>query len=281
MKIWQKGILIPMLFLLLSLQQVADSAMPAAFVRPDPCNPDNSAFQSGEEVVYKIYYHWNFVWLPAGEVVFKVAESADEYEITALGTTYPSYEWFFKVDDTYRTRIDKASMLPKVFERDIHEGDFKWYNRIEFDQKTGKVRSFDGPSKREAKPSEGTISGCMHDMMSIIYHLRNVQYGSLRKGDVFPVQIYLDGQSYSLDVQFGGKVSKHEVKGQGDFNALKFSPKVIEGEQFNEGTRMNVWVSDDLNKIPLVIESPVSVGSVKAVLKSYKGLKHPLVSRHR
>ena len=41
---------------------------------------------------------------------------------------------------------------------------------------------------------------------------------------------------------------------------------------------MNVWVSDDANRIPLLIESPVSVGSIKAVLKEYKGLRHPLSS---
>ena len=39
---------------------------------------------------------------------------------------------------------------------------------------------------------------------------------------------------------------------------------------------MNVWVSDDKNKVPLLIESPVSVGSIKVVLKSYKGLKYEM-----
>ena len=37
---------------------------------------------------------------------------------------------------------------------------------------------------------------------------------------------------------------------------------------------MNIWVSDDENKVPLMIESPVTVGSVKAVLQSYSGLRH-------
>ena len=30
----------------------------------------NNAFQNGEELVYKIYYNLNFVWIPAGEVTF-------------------------------------------------------------------------------------------------------------------------------------------------------------------------------------------------------------------
>jgi hypothetical protein len=37
---------------------------------------------------------------------------------------------------------------------------------------------------------------------------------------------------------------------------------------------MKVWVSKDQNRIPLLIESPIAVGSVKAVLMDYKGLRH-------
>ena len=42
---------------------------------------------------------------------------------------------------------------------------------------------------------------------------------------------------------------------------------------------MNVWVTDDENKIPLLIESPVSVGSVKAVLKEYNGLRYDMTAK--
>ena len=57
-------------------------------------------------------------------------------------------------------------------------------------------------------------------------------------------------------------------------HTMKFQPDVIAGEVFSDDTKMTVWVSDDQNKIPLLIESPVSVGSVKMVLKEYWGLKY-------
>jgi hypothetical protein len=37
---------------------------------------------------------------------------------------------------------------------------------------------------------------------------------------------------------------------------------------------MKIWVSADQNKVPLLIESPVRVGKIKAVLQSYKGLRY-------
>ena len=53
----------------------------------------------------------------------------------------------------------------------------------------------------------------------------------------------------------------------------------IAGNVFKEDSKMTVWVSDDQNRIPVLIESPVSVGSVKVVLKSYKGLKYDFTAK--
>jgi hypothetical protein len=42
---------------------------------------------------------------------------------------------------------------------------------------------------------------------------------------------------------------------------------------------MKIYVSDDQNRLPIMIESPVSVGSVKAVLQSYEGLRFPMTAK--
>ncbi|MDR2886110.1 MAG: DUF3108 domain-containing protein, partial [Rikenellaceae bacterium] len=40
-----------------------------------------------------------------------------------------------------------------------------------------------------------------------------------------------------------------------------------------------IWISDDQNKIPLYIESPIRVGSIRARMKKFDGLKYPLDSK--
>jgi hypothetical protein len=47
---------------------------------------------------------------------------------------------------------------------------------------------------------------------------------------------------------------------------------------FEGGERMTIWVTDDENHIPIRIESPIIVGSIKVDMKSYEGLRHPLSS---
>ena len=42
---------------------------------------------------------------------------------------------------------------------------------------------------------------------------------------------------------------------------------------------VNLRIFDDENKIPLYVETPISVGYIKTKIKSYKGLKHKLTSK--
>jgi len=241
------------------------------------CSIENNTFESGEEVTYKIYYNWNFVWIPAGEVVFKVTDKGKLYKLSAEGRTYSSYEWFFKVRDNYESYIDKKELLPVMSIRDVKEGGYTLYEKQKFNQKENKVSIERGRSKSTIKENKKMdISTCMHDVLSIIYYSRNLEFNNAQEGTEFPVNIFMDKSEYPLNVKYKGKQEKKSIKGLGNFKTIQFSPELIKGNVFEEGTEMNIWVSDDKNKVPLLIESPVSVGSIKVVLKNYKGLKYDL-----
>jgi hypothetical protein len=51
---------------------------------------------------------------------------------------------------------------------------------------------------------------------------------------------------------------------------------LIKGTIFEGGELMTVWVSDDGNHVPLRIESPITVGSVKVDMMGYRNLRYPL-----
>ena len=240
------------------------------------CYVDNQAFKNGETVTYKLYYNWNFVWVSAGEVTFKVNELDDQYHFSAFGTTYKSYEWFFKVRDYYDSYVDKETLLPEISIRDVAEGKYRLYDRVTFDQDNGKAFSLRGKTKETAEMSNYDIDNCMHDVLSMVYFVRNIDMKTYQKGDPMPLQIFMDKETWPLTMTYAGKESNVKVKGVGRFNTIRLKPEVIAGEIFEEGTEMNIWVTDDENRLPLLIESPLSVGSVKAVLKDYKNLRHDL-----
>ena len=240
----------------------------------DVCTIYNSAFQHGEELTYKVYYNLNFVWVPAGEVVFRVNEVDEQFHYSVKGWTYSSYEWFFKVRDYYDTYVEKGSLLPTLSIRDVREGGYTLYDKINFDQKKNTAFSTRGRSKDKIKESkEYKVDPCMHDILSLVYYIRNLDFTKMYSGQKVPVKIFIDKEVWPLNMTYKGKVAKKSIHGLGKFNTIEFSPQVIEGEYFKKGTEMKIWATDDKNKVPLLIESPVAVGSVKAVLKSYKGLR--------
>jgi hypothetical protein len=247
--------------------------------KEDKCMASNDTFIDGETLVYKLYYNWKLVWIPAGEVKFTVREGKEYYEYFAEGKTYSSYDNFFKVRDYYYSKVNKSTLYPENFVRDIEEGKYFRYDSIVFNQEDQKAISYWGSQPENAKPYEYELDGCMQDMLSILYYVRNYDFSGMKKGEKVPISVFFDKETYPLKVQYDGKDKKKKIKNLGKFKTLKFIPEVVAGYVFDEDTRMKLWVSDDENRIPLLIESPVSIGSIKAVLKRHENLKYPLTSQ--
>ena len=242
------------------------------------CDADNTSWQGGEEVTYKMYYQLNFIWIAAGEAKFKVKDLGDRYYISIDGRTISAFEWFYKVNDHYESIIDKKTLLPISFSRNIQEGKYVWWDKFTFDQKNRKVYATKGGPNKETKQYQADVSACMHDMISIIYSIRNANFDQFRDGSQFDIRVFVE-EEYPLKVEVRKKNLETKVRGLGVQKTHLIRPQVVSGHFFNEDTRMDIWMSADHNKIPLMIESPVSVGKVKAVLSHYKGLKHPFAGK--
>lgn len=245
-----------------------------------PCTTDNTSFVAGESLTYKIYYNWNFVWVPAGELNFRVNDEDDQYHFQVIGKTYDSYNWFFEVEDYFDTWVQKESLLPVRAIKSIREGKYRLYDDLTFDQFRHRVYNERGKAKDDIRERlHFDLDGCMHDMVSILYYCRNIDFSASRPGDAIPIQIFADKEKWPLSVTFKGREPEKKIKGAGRYKTMQFSPQVIEGDLFPDGAQVNVWVTDDANKLPLLIESPLSVGSVKAILIDHKGLRHPVQAR--
>jgi len=85
--------------------------------------------------------------------------------------------------------------------------------------------------------------------------------------------MFFDGENYPFKMRF---LKREQINTKfGKVNSLAFRPLVEKGRVFKEQESLTVWVSDDDNKIPLRIKADIAVGSLKADLDAYKGLKHP------
>lgn len=243
------------------------------------CNIQNTAIAGGERMVYKAYYNWEFVWIPAGEAVFHIRETKNNFEVTVTGKTYAAYDPFFRVRDYFHSVIDKNTMHPRYFVRIVEEGSYRKFDSIVFNQNSRNAISYNGKNKATAQRKEIALPECTHDLLSVLYFMRNINIAQHRPGDLIPTRILFDETIYPIKVRYEGKYDRFEIKDLGTFNTIKVIPDLVTGNVFKDGNRMQVWVTNDGNKLPLLIESPLSVGSAKAVLKSWSGTRYPFQAK--
>ncbi len=229
-------------------------------------------FQDGEEIVYIVYYNWGIVWVPAGEVKFSVTERDSTIYFDVIGKSFSSYDNIFKVRDFYSSEVDSKTFLPRTFKRDVEEGKYIRFDSISFDQKAGKVVEYFGKTREYARKFEFELEGAVHDMVSIIYQVRSIPIQTMQVEEKIPVSFFFDKELFSVNIKYRGRQTT-KIKDIGKVNAFLLQPELIDSYVFSDGDLMDIWVSADNNRIPLMIESPISVGSVKAVLRSAKGLK--------
>ncbi|MBS3738193.1 MAG: DUF3108 domain-containing protein, partial [Psychroflexus sp.] len=112
------------------------------------------------------------------------------------------------------------------------------------------------------------------DMLSALYYLRNqVNNKKLKKGDEYTLNMFFDEQNFDFKTRFLGRETIETKFGK--VKCLIFRPYVKSGRVFEEEESVTVWISDDMNKIPVKIEAELAVGSLTAKLNNFKGLKHP------
>ncbi len=247
------------------------------------CEIENTSFKYGERVDYTIYYYLAGVWVGAGEVFFNVdsmnIKGQNFYHFNSEGETFRKYDWIYKVRDHYETYMNAETMKPLRFKRIVNEGGTHIIEDYVFNHYTNVAYTLRQMNKDEPYVKDTVIlEDCNYDVLSMIYVARNLGYSNLNQGDKIPIKIFLDNESHDSYIEYLGKENL-KIKGVGEFRCIKFAPLLIEGTIFNAGAGMTVYVTDDKNRVPILIETPILVGSIRARVSSMNGLRFPLDSK--
>ncbi len=233
---------------------------------------ENDAFQRGEFLKYRVFYDsWMTSWLTAGygtmeiDPEWAVINGRETYHITVTGTSAGLFNLFYKVRDRFESYLDRQALMSLKFIRRTHEGNYKRNDDVVFDHKNLKATS-----TRAVKD----ITPYVQDMVSAFYYVRTWDFSDARENDRYYLDFFLDDSLYHSEIIFLGR---ENIKTDfGRIDCLKFKPRVASGEIFQEQYPMELWVTDDRNKIPVMIRSAVIIGSVKIELIGYQGLRWPL-----
>jgi hypothetical protein len=104
--------------------------------------------------------------------------------------------------------------------------------------------------------------------------MRNIPDERLFSGQAIHIPVRLDDGQYDVWLSYKGKALIKLHRGK-THHAHYFELSLIEGSVFKKGDVLKLWLGNDLNRLPLQIESPIRVGSVKAVFEYAENLRYP------
>ncbi|MGV3629699.1 MAG: DUF3108 domain-containing protein [Bacteroidota bacterium] len=253
-------------FLFLGLTGLSAALLSADTVSYPTVN--NNSFQVGEKLRYRVTYGF----VDAGEAVMEVksttkkANGRELVHLKGTGRTLGGFNAFFKVNDVYESYVDKKGVFPWYFVRRVDEGGYKVNQDYAFKHDKLKVDNGEG---KEFKIPVG-----IQDMVSSFYYARTLDFKNMKKGDIIEFKCFMDNEIWPLKIKFVGDEVIHIRKGK--FNCKKFIPVVQKGRYFESDNDLNFWITDDENRIPILVRAKIPVGTVKLHLVEWEGLKHPL-----
>lgn len=235
----------------------------------------NTAFKHGEELTFKV----NFGILDAAEATMKInpnintMKKAPVYRIDVNAKTLGLFK-LFKVNDNWGSYLDTVQIIPHQFYQHIEEGRYRKNERVTFDHDQGKalMRLYDRENKNVIETASYDVPNNIQDIVSAFYLLRTMDLTKYKEGEVITFAGFFDKEIYNLKLTYNGK-ERLSTK-VGDFDTFKFSPILPPNKLFKSNNPIVIWVSDDLNKIPLKIKARLAVGSLNMEITKATGLRN-------
>ena len=228
------------------------------------------AYDDGEWLKFRVHYGLITAGVATLEVKSEVIDSKEVFHVIGFGESTGMTSWFFNVEDHYESYIIKDKDLPQRFIRKIDEGGHTKDIRIDFDHTSQNATIIDFKNDTEKIVS---FPRDAQDMVSSFYYLRNnLDTKDIKVNDEIALDMFFDRENYKFKLKFLGR----EILDTkfGEVSCLVFRPYVESGRVFKEKESLTIWVSDDDNKIPLLIKADLAVGSLKATLIEFKKLKN-------
>lgn len=241
------------------------------------CNMENKVFQSDEQLEFTGYYQLGFIWLNFGKVKLTVRDTVFQeqpsYYVVGNARNAKAYDMFFRLRDTLSTVIAKEGLNPLLLDRRTHEGKYYARHIYQYDNTNQKIQSYITKNRGKTEHSVIPFEGCVNNLLSVLYYIRNIDYDKYKPGSNIPVQLVVDGKISKVYVRYHG-VKKLRAKHCPRVLCYKVTPVMPKGGMFESGDGMYIWLTKDANKVPLLLEAEIPVGSVKGVLKRVDGLRH-------
>jgi|TARA_B100001093_G_C26821833_1_gene1012221 hypothetical protein len=234
-------------------------------------NKTFDAYKSGELLEYTLQYGFFNTSYASLEIKEEKIEEELVHRATAVGKTTGLARLFFKVDDLYEAffPIDKVKPIKSI--RDIYEGGYTRKAETYYDD-NNKTATILNKITNERKIIN--LKNNYQDIVSTFYFLRkHLDITELNEGDLIGVNIFFDQQNYPFKMKFLG-IENLKTR-FGLIECMKLNPYMEAGRVFRSNKGLELWVTNDDNRIPIKVRANLRVGTITADLTSFRGIANP------
>jgi hypothetical protein len=227
----------------------------------------NKAFAPGERLTYDI--SWSTI-IAAGITVMEVKsgktiDGRQTYNLIATTHSDGVVDMVYPVRDKIVSVIDAEEFYSLSFELLEYHGKKTRSRRTTFDQAKGTARDV----VNQDPPEDFSIPPRAQDALSSLYYVRTLP--DITVGKTIIVEVHDSGKNWAVEVHVLGKEKISTPAGEFDTIKVKTYPR-YEGVFMNKG-EIYIWFTDDSRKIPVLMKSEISIGSIVATLTEMQGVK--------
>jgi hypothetical protein len=163
----------------------------------------------------------------------------------------------YTIDNTYSSFIDPETCLPEKSSFKLKQQEDEFEDDVTYFQDAGSLFSM--------QMGWDETKGEILDLVSLIYNLRfSDRLSKLKKGDLISVNFWDVDKIYNLKMKFCGD---DEIKTEaGTFQCLKIEPVSESGSGMNKTTPISIWITNDNQMLPILIQFDLKIGSIKCEL---------------
>lgn len=260
---------------------VADSNCVPVFTRYG----NEVVYQVGERMDFVLHYHFAFINSDIGTatVTLDTTTLAGEknFHCRVAGSTTKGFDRIFKVREDFQSWFSYDDLIPRRFTRDTREGSYVARNEFSYmwnDAEPYIDAQIYSTSIGYEKVVKIPLKPCTFDLPSLFFFARNIDMRRVALNVKYPMTFVIDDDVYDVYFVYRGRCVK-EVKGLGTIKCLHFGAKLLEGGVFKGDNELEVYISDDRNRLPVLFGAPIHVGDVEGRMTSVSGLKYPFTAK--
>lgn len=246
------------------------------------CSAPNSAFKSGETLIYDLYFNWKFVWIKVGTASMNTTQTTyggkPAYRSYLITRGSKKADKIFVMRDTLMayTGLD---LVPNYFAKKAFEGDTYRKNEVWYSYPSGKcsVKMRYQRDNHPAKYGSHTSKYCAFDMISMLMRARSFSAEGMKVGHRINF-LMADGRECEWkSIVYRGKKKFKMENSNTTYRCLVFS--FVEKEDGKEKDIVTFYITDDKNHLPVRLDMNLNFGTAKAFLTGARGLRNPQTSK--